>query len=124
MGIEMVFILMVIFQFKHFFADYPLQGKYMLGKFKGGTEWILPLLLHCSVHAAFTLLICLWINPALWWLCFLDLTSHFIMDRIKASPNLLGKFKVEQRQFWINLGIDQLVHHLSDILIVWLLFIL
>ena len=29
-----IFILLVIFQFKHFIADYLLQNNYMLGKFK------------------------------------------------------------------------------------------
>ena len=31
-----IFILLILFQIKHFLCDFPLQGKYMLGKFKGG----------------------------------------------------------------------------------------
>ena len=36
----MIYLLLVIYQIKHFLCDYPLQGKFMLGKFKGGLEWI------------------------------------------------------------------------------------
>jgi len=88
-----VFSLLVLFQIKHFVADYPLQNKYMLGKFKPGWGFALPLLAHAGVHALFTLAICLWMAPNLWWLSIVDLITHFIMDRIKASPRYLGRFK-------------------------------
>lgn len=89
-----IFLLLVIYQIKHFLADYPLQGKYMLGKFKPYPDYILPLVAHALVHAAFTLVIACFFCP-LWapWLALIDGTIHFIVDRIKASPNLLGRFK-------------------------------
>ena len=114
-------ILLIIFQIKHFIADFPLQGKYMLGKFKDGREWILPLIAHCSVHALFTLIIVIVFNPQLWWLCLVDFILHFTMDRIKASKRLLGRFKPEQPYFWWSLGFDQMFHHLTHYLIIWVL---
>jgi hypothetical protein len=162
----MIWILLVVFQFKHFIADYPLQGKYMLGKFKD-KEWQLPLAAHCGVHFLFTfvisfltlynnyryikgesqlgLLIILSTGLAL-----IDFKIHFIMDRIKASPKMLGQYQnftkkefekeilplmqggecyemeVKSRLksntlFWWSLGLDQMVHHLTDILIIYLL---
>lgn len=132
-----VFILLGLFQLKHFLADYPLQTKYMLGKFKGGTEWILPLLAHVMVHGIFTFLICLLFNPSLALsLAFFDMIIHFIMDRIKASPELLGRFKPLTKEtyptatdsdkksnvfFWWSLGLDQSVHHLTHYVIIYLL---
>lgn len=147
-----VFALLVIFQIKHFVCDFPLQNAYMLGKFKGGKDWILPLVAHCGVHALFTLGICAVINYQLWWLALVDFALHFVMDRIKASPNLLGKHKTvtaaeykdliqiangvtvaymttdEAKQklkgnqyFWYCLGLDQMVHHLTDLFIVYVL---
>jgi hypothetical protein len=89
----MIFKLLIIYQIKHFLADFPLQGKYMMGKFKGGTEWIKPLLAHVTVHGLFTLAICLAVKPSMWWLSILDASIHFVMDRIKASPDYLGKYK-------------------------------
>lgn len=159
----MIWTLLIIFQFKHFIADYLLQGKYMLGKF-GREGWVLPLAAHCGVHWLFTFFM---VNFALSWnhaiLAFgvatLDFIVHFVMDRIKASPDLLGrykalsarefmaianesrevsrlddnsfdaiKFKIQAKHairsntlFWWSLGLDQLVHHLTDLLIVFII---
>ena len=90
------FILENIFQLKHFVADYLLQNEYMLGKFKK-EGWVKPLAAHCGVHAVLTFLILLFFCP---WLSFkltltltiVDFTIHFIMDRVKASPFMLGRF--------------------------------
>jgi len=130
-----IWLWIVVLQVKHFVADYPLQGSYMLGKFKR-EGWILPLAAHAGVQAAFTLVIAACIDMRMWWVCLVDFVTHFTMDRIKASPNLLGRFKTlnalnyilatkserwGNTLFWWALGFDQLVHHLSDILILWML---
>jgi hypothetical protein len=92
----------------------------------------------------------------------LDFFAHFVMDRVKASPKLLGRYKVlsatdltkllqeqqhlaklhqikaipdgpykielvdrkfkENKYFWWALGFDQMVHHLTDLLVVWIVF--
>lgn len=87
-----IFALLFIFQLKHLFADYPLQGKYMLGKFKDN-GWVFPLLAHVTVHGYFTLAICLFTAPHLSWLALFDMVAHFIMDRLKAGKRYLGRFK-------------------------------
>lgn len=132
-----MFVLLVIYQIKHFLADFPLQGKYMLGKFKNGKDWILPLLAHVSVHGLFTFIISLFIKPKIAiYLALFDMIVHFIMDRIKASPNLLGRFQALTKKdfmnggitgneiksntlFWWSLGLDQMVHHLTHYIIIW-----
>lgn len=141
--LQILFILLVVFQLKHFLADFPLQGTFMLGKFKPGWDFFWPLMAHVGVHGAMTLTICLWLNPAVWWLALVDMTVHFIMDRIKAGPKYLGRFKsltaVEFKRaydamqnaegelaiksakskllgnvlFWWSLGLDQMVHHIT-----------
>ena len=109
-----LFLLLVIFQVKHFICDYPLQTPYMLGKMKA-SNWLLPLLAHASVHAAGTFLIAVFFG---FWvaigLALLDLVLHFIVDRIKASPTLGGRYKPEQPQFWWMLGADQMAHHIIN----------
>jgi len=145
------FSLLVLFQLKHFLSDYILQGKYMLGKFKPGWGFLLPLLAHVGVHGIFTLGVVLYVAPHLWWLCLVDMSSHFFMDRVKAGPKYLGRFKpltaeqfVEAEKdlfdpgfftkyaaakkklrgnvfFWWSLGFDQMVHHLTDLYIVYVL---
>lgn len=148
-----IFILLVIYQLKHFICDYPLQTSYMLGKFKGGNEWILPLGTHCLVHGIATFIIALFFNPKVAVLVTaVDIFLHFIMDRIKASPNMLGRFKTLTKEeyvyiqsilnniielnsnkkiardrlksntlFWYSLGLDQMVHHLTHYVIIWML---
>lgn len=144
----MIWLLLVLYQIKHFVCDYPLQGKYMLGKFKSGNEWILPLLAHSAVHGVATLLIASLIKPKIaFWVALFDTVIHFTMDRIKASPNLLGRFKAlsgaeymkiqsyqapgadihpedvakiqSNTYFWWALGLDQGVHHLTHYVIIW-----
>lgn len=132
-----IWILLVVYQIKHFVADYPLQGKFMLRKFLPTPEWILPLLAHASVHAVFTYLIALAVRPRLaLWLALFDASTHFVVDRIKASPDLGGRFKPLTKQtysaatpeqlksnvyFWWALGADQMAHHLTHYVIIYFL---
>lgn len=116
------FLLMVVFQAKHFIADFPLQREYMLRKVRPGWDFVLPLSLHCFVHASMTLAICLAFRPALWWLALVDFGAHFIMDRLKSGPRYLGRFNDRTRtSYWTSFGLDQMVHHLTHIYVVWAL---
>jgi hypothetical protein len=87
--------LLIAFQIKHFVCDYLLQGEYMLGKFKK-EGWILPLSAHCGAHFLGTFAILMAIGSdvdtavALGWF---DFGVHFLMDRVKASPALMGRWK-------------------------------
>ncbi len=146
-------LLLVVFQIKHFVADYPCQTSYMMGKFKA-QGWVLPLLAHAGVHGGLTFLIALaWSGSPLpaFGLSLLDLCVHFGVDRVKASPRLLGRFKplfgeefkavqalaanhretvagyyaakrLQQNTFfWWSLGLDQALHHLTHYAIIWFL---
>ncbi len=121
MSLKIIFLLLVWVQIKHFLADFPLQNRYMLGKFNEGWSWVVPLLAHSGVHFLFTIALCLIVNPALWWLAFADMGVHFVMDRIKAGKNWLGRWNHTENMYWQVLGIDQMVHHLTDIWIVYML---
>lgn len=152
--------LMLIFEIKHFICDYPLQTEYMLGKFKS-QGWEAPLAAHCGVHATATFLITLafflfftthtWALPLALILAGIDFGAHFLMDRIKAAPDLLGKYESlskrewkrvkeislkddtfgtlakkmldDNRRFWINVGIDQMVHQFTSLVIVILMLL-
>lgn len=135
MTINLVFGLLLAFQVKHFLADYPLQRRFMLGKFKNGWDFVIPLLAHVGVHAAFTFLIaCQFGVVKAAWCALFDAVVHFIMDRIKASKKYLGRFKPltavtaptatpdqwrSNDYFWWSLGLDQAVHHLTHYAIIW-----
>lgn len=91
----MIWVLLVVYQLKHFLADFPLQTPYMLGKFRD-RGWIKPLLAHVGVHGGFTFAIALYFTHRLdmaWGLMLFDATVHFIMDRLKAGRMFLGRYK-------------------------------
>lgn len=118
---RLVFLLLVIYQLKHFLCDYPLQTQYMLGKFKGGDEWKLPLLAHAGVHGAGTLLIGLCFTPLFGialMLALADFFAHFVIDRIKV---LKGSYPQTDKRFWWALGADQMAHHFTHYLIITIL---
>lgn len=99
----MLYLLLVVYQLKHFICDYPLQNKYMLGKFLPYPRFILPLLAHSGIHSLFTFLICctFGVEKAL-VLALFDGIIHFIVDRIKASPSLGGRFKALNKSTYIQ----------------------
>lgn len=123
-----VFAALIVFQLKHFLCDYPLQTPYMLGKFKE-TGWMKPLAAHAGVHACFTWAICLiyfsHLDPdRLAWaplLGLFDFCVHFVVDRVKASKNLLGRWNTNEPEFWWALGGDQAMHHLTHYAIIYVL---
>lgn len=120
--LQYAFYLLIAFQVKHFLADFPLQFPYMLRKFRPGWDFVLPLTAHCGVHAILTLAIVLWVRPALWWLAVADFIIHFVMDRLKSGPRFLGRFKDQTKTlYWVSFGFDQMVHHLTHFLIVWII---
>ncbi|HMN67470.1 MAG TPA: DUF3307 domain-containing protein [Bdellovibrionales bacterium] len=119
---ELLLILLIFFQVKHFVADFLLQNVWMLQKARPNWDFVLPLALHSGVHAVTTLAVALYIHPSLWWLGGVDFVVHFLMDRIKAGPRYLGRFTdVRSKAFWVSFGLDQMVHHLTHIYICWVL---
>lgn len=120
-GSDLIWSLLIAYQVKHFVADYLLQGRWMLGKFKPYPDFILPLLAHSAVHGLFTLAIALYVRPELCWVSLVDLAVHFGVDRLKAAPSLGGRWKYHQPQYWYALGADQMAHHLCHYWIIWML---
>jgi len=122
MGIIDLIVLILIFQVKHFLADYLLQGKYMLGKFKEN-GWELPLLAHSGVHMGLTYIILAHYLP---WqyalgLATADLCIHFLIDRVKVLASAKYDSKVD-KEFWWWLGADQMAHHVTHYAIVFITF--
>lgn len=113
----------VLFQLKHWVCDYPLQTEYMLEKAKA--NWFLPLFSHSGVHALGTFILVFWgltsfgvehkvsLQLSL-ILGICDLVFHFIVDYFKAQP--LNKWTPNNKLFWWLLGLDQLFHHLFNII--------
>lgn len=120
--LNLVIVLLIIFQIKHYVADYVFQNKYMLGKFNPGWDFFWPLMLHACVHGIYTAAICLMVSPSLVWLGVIDAIQHFIVDRIKAGPKYLGRFNDKTKpSYWLVLGADQMAHHLFHYFVIYAL---
>jgi len=121
MTLELIIILVAL-QIKHFICDYPLQTPFMLQK-ANKENWVKPLLAHSTVHSVGTFIVFVFFdfNTAI-LLGIIDLVLHFIVDRIKASPNIGNRWGIDKPQFWWALGLDQMAHHLINILFVIILF--
>ena len=130
-------VFFALFQFKHYFFDFHLQcgNKYMLGKFKPYPYFIWPLCLHAGVNGAgtfltlnvFTTYLSLYFFPCIhnyfWQVLLLnfslgifDFITHCIIDRVKSSPKLLGRYKPDDKRFWLAIGLDQGCHQLIYLL--------
>jgi hypothetical protein len=118
---------MTAFVVKHWVCDFLLQNRYMLGKFKAWPDFVLPLTAHSAVNAIGTLAVgalvlrdglLMFIEP-LFWAALAEFVAHFAIDRIKASPNLLGRYKdTNTGIFWNVLGFDQMLHGLTYVLMI------
>lgn len=128
-----IFVLLVLFQIKHWLADYPLQTQFMLKKFQR-EMWVFPLTYHAGVHAALTILLSVlylgsksvslggYFEVSLVLLLgMLDFSVHFVVDRVKAHPDIGGKYKMDNPKFWWTLGADQMMHHLTHYLIIFII---
>lgn len=129
-----IFVLLVVFQVKHYVVDYiwQLSNPDSLKKFdRSGWEW--PLFKHANEHAVASVLISLVTIYAygvplnddviifLIAIYFFDGIIHFTMDRIKASPYIWGKYTYPDKRYFKALGFDQSVHHLTHYAIILLL---
>ena len=104
---------MLVLTFKHVIADFVLQTSWMaLGKDQK-TGWALPLLAHCLVHLAVSLVLILMIAPRFWFVAFIDFAIHIVVDRAKGLCSSSLGVTQEHPWFWTLIGVDQALHHLT-----------
>lgn len=128
-----VFTLLIVFQVKHFIIDYIVQFSRpdSMKKFES-TGWVWPLFKHANDHgmaSAFIVSTVLYAIGTAWLPLIVlslgaylfDLIVHFIMDRIKASPNMLGKYHYPDKEYFYSLAVDQSVHHVTHYVIIMVL---
>tara|TARA_Y100001963_G_scaffold112431_1_gene155642 strand:- start:2953 stop:3393 length:441 start_codon:yes stop_codon:yes gene_type:complete len=138
--VNFTLILLALFAVKHFICDFPLQNicNNIIIHYEGSpdfSKWFPVLVVHSSIHAAVTglmltlvfefyeanLLIEDEISRKIGIILLAEFVLHLAIDRIKAHPNLGGRFRPDQIYFWWALGIDQLAHGLTYLLFVYYL---
>lgn len=115
-----VFNLLVMFGIKHFIADFWMQYDYMVREkgiygAPGGVH-------HAATHASWTFLILIPFikNPdQLLVLPLLDGALHYHIDWAKQQLN--KNLTQADRQWWIWMGLDQALHYLTYIGIIYVI---
>ena len=106
---------MLLLTAKHIIADFMLQNTWMaIGKDQK-TGWALPLLAHCLVHLATSLLLIVVVAPRFWFVAFIDFFIHILIDRAKGICASSFGVTLESGHpwFWTLIGVDQALHHLT-----------
>jgi len=114
----MIYLLLFLFFFKHFLADYLWQNQRMLTE--KGTYGALGGLQHAGLHGAFTYVILLhFLDPVLALaLAVVDAFLHYHIDWAKRQFS--QGLTLDDRTFWIWHGIDQLLHAITYFVLVYL----
>jgi hypothetical protein len=112
-------LLLTLLTIKHFICDFLYQPPYMWQN--KGTYGHPGGILHSGFHAFVTYLILVWFfaTPLLsFGLALGEFIIHYHMDWFKMNYNAKKKWgPTTHNEFWILLGVDQLVHSLTYIAI-------
>ena len=108
---------MLALSVKHVLADFFFQNAWMAKGKDARTGWALPLLAHVAIHGAITTLLVVAVHPKLWFVGLIDFAIHITIDRIKGM--LVAHFAIVPGNpwFWWLIGIDQALHHLTNLLL-------
>lgn len=122
MTLNDILILFLLFTIKHFIVDFPLQGEFQWKN--KGTYGHLGGILHAGLHTFATFLILIFFL-SFWYslvLSLLDGLIHYHVDYLKMKINQITGWKSDKDpEFWWLLGVDQLLHYLTYIFIIYLI---
>jgi hypothetical protein len=120
MSLQTVLIALALFQVKHLIADFVLQSADIAAEKahygRSGGLW------HAAIHAAFTAPVLVWLGPGAGTILAIlvaEFVVHYHVDWIKAAHARSHGLRPQNRLFWVTLGIDQALHQLTYIGILW-----
>ncbi len=115
-----VFLMLCLLLIKHMFADYYLQTPKMLSG--RGEYFHLGRAQHAAVHVVGSVVVFLVFGAPLLFILIiaaLEWFIHFNIDYIKASYSDKKRLEPTQAAFWRAAGLDQLMHNLTYLAMVW-----
>ncbi len=115
-----VLVMLCLLQIKHMFADYYLQTPKMLSG--RGEYFHMGRAQHAGVHAAGSVVVFLLFGapiPFIFVTVALEWFVHFNIDYAKASYSDKKQLEPNQAAFWRAAGLDQCLHNLTYIAMVW-----
>ena len=108
---------------KHFICDFPLQATPWMYRNKG--MYMHPGgIAHAGVHAVGTLLVLApFLGTSAIMYAAIDMLMHYHIDWAKMSVGKRYDLQPNNSErFWILLGFDQLLHHITYFVIVYFAF--
>lgn len=119
--IDIILFTFILLQIKHFLADFVWQTDRMV--YEKGIYGARHGLYHSGIQAAGTFLAFSWLHPSLGLAtALIDFLAHYHIDWAKININNKFRYTLKDRSFWIWLGVDQLAHQLTYILLVGWVF--
>jgi len=115
--VETVLVLFVLFSIKHFLADFVFQSNTMVEQ--KGTYGAFGGLQHAFTHAMLTAFLLLPVIPLIMVvlkLAFLDGVIHYHIDW--AKQQFSKGYTPADKSFWFWLGLDQMLHQLTYVIII------
>jgi hypothetical protein len=124
--LEAAILLLVLLQVKHWYIDFVNQS--MEEVHSKGIYGDAPGMWHSAKQAIGTLFAILILTGPDFYtealsLAMLDFVIHYHTDWAKININKRKNYTVETTEFWWWLGFDQLVHQLTYLLILYLVFV-
>lgn len=115
-----VLLMICLLQIKHMFADFYLQTPKMLS---GRGEYLhMGRAQHAGVHVVGSVIVFLLFGAPLAFIAIvvaLEWVAHFNIDYLKASYSDKKQLDPSQPAFWRAAGLDQFMHHLTYLAMVW-----
>lgn len=121
-AVDTVLLMLLALTYKHFVADFLYQPPYQWQN--KGTYGHWGGMFHSGQHALLTMVILMLFgvpDATVIILISLEFLLHYHIDWAKMNLNKkMGWTANAHNQFWILLGVDQLLHSLTYIGIVWI----
>lgn len=120
--IDVTLLIMTLLILKHFIIDFPLQTPYQW--MNKGTYGHMGGILHAGLHGVATMIILSFFvfSPLPFLLGLFDMVVHYHVDWAKMKINKHYGWKADEHpEFWIALGVDQLLHYLTYIAILFII---
>jgi len=124
MIVEQIFLFLTLITIKHFIADFLYQPPYQW--MNKGTYGHWGGIVHSGQHAVLTAIILAFFvdSPVdIGLIALLEFVIHYHTDWAKMNLNKkMGWGATTHNEFWILLGVDQLIHSLTYLLIGYIVF--
>jgi len=120
----LVVLLLAGLETKHFLADYVLQNSWIIrgkGDLRAGGGYA-----HAGLHVLGSLIVLLSFHLAVGLLAQMlvaEFVIHYAIDFTKATPGRVIDAKTQPTLYWSIYGFDQLLHHLTYIVMAYVVMV-